>query len=127
MKPYRERVNEHFRRIRQTLILPYETVEMAKRLYEICERDDVIRCWMHGKRSRAIAAGIIYIASILSDGLPVSQREIAMALNICEPTVRKTYKKILELLGCYDITPHLTLEQKRRRIKEVLKIHTANS
>lgn len=58
--------------------------------------------------------------------------EIDIALEYFEgqgvkPTLRKTYKKILELLGCYDITPHLTLEQKRRRIKEVLKIHTANS
>ena len=119
---YRNRINEHFRKIRQVLMVPYETVEMAKRLYGICEKDDRIRCWMHGKSSKTIAAGIMYIASILtSDGeLPITQREIALALDMCEPSVRNAYKKILEMLGCYNITLYFTYRDKRRHIKKSL-------
>jgi len=128
MELYRDKIREHFRRIRQVLMLPYETLEMAKRLYEICERDDRIRCWMRGKSSRTIAAGIMYIASILTsdDRLPITQREAALALNLSEPSVRNTYKKILEMLGCYNITLHFTYRDKRRQIKKIL-IHALRS
>ena len=71
--------------------------EMQEKVFEVLQQAKDHRGLTTGKDPRGLAAGAIYIASILTDNR-VTQREIAHAAGVTEVTVRNRYKELVRKL-----------------------------
>jgi len=76
---------------------------MQEKVLEVLQQAKDHRGLTTGKDPRGLAAGAIYIASILTDNR-VTQREIANAAGVTEVTVRNRYKELVRKLQIEPIT-----------------------
>ncbi|TFG30136.1 transcription initiation factor IIB, partial [Candidatus Thorarchaeota archaeon] len=72
--------------------------EMQEKVLEVLQQAKDHAGLTSGRDPRGLAAGAIYIASILTDNR-VTQREIAYASGVTEVTVRNRYKELVRVLG----------------------------
>ncbi len=70
---------------------------MQEKVLEVLQQAKDYKGLTTGKDPRGLAAGAIYIASILTDNR-VTQREIAIAAGVTEVTVRNRYKELVRKL-----------------------------
>ena len=77
--------------------------EMQEKVLEVLQQAKDHRGLTTGKDPRGLAAGAIYIASILTDNR-VTQREIAIAAGVTEVTVRNRYKELVRKLQINPVT-----------------------
>ena len=71
---------------------------MQSKVFEVLEMAKNHEGLITGRDPRGLAAGAIYIASILTDNR-VTQREISIASGVTEVTVRNRYKELVRKLG----------------------------
>jgi len=71
--------------------------EMQTKVFEVLRKAKDHEGLITGRDPRGLAAGAIYIASILTDNR-VTQREIASAAGVTEVTVRNRYKELVREL-----------------------------
>ncbi len=71
--------------------------EMQTSVFEVLQKAKDHEGLITGRDPRGLAAGAIYIASILTDNR-VTQREIASAAGVTEVTVRNRYKELVRKL-----------------------------
>jgi len=71
---------------------------MQTKVFEVLQMAKDHEGLITGRDPRGLAAGAIYIASILTENR-VTQREIAAAAGVTEVTVRNRYKELVRELG----------------------------